>query len=563
MKRRILAVLLTVSLLIAFIIPATASAAVTISILHTNDLHSRVLEGKYDGMGLAKIKTLVDEYRVANPEALLFDAGDAVHGQTFSTLEEGASMIAVMNEVGYDLMVAGNHDFNYGYERLLELDAMADFNILGANVLDGSGNPILDEYQVFTVNGVTVGVFGLTTSETTYKTHPDNVAGLTFEDSVVTAQRMVDQLTGTVDVIVALAHLGTDADSTDTSIRVAEEVDGIDVIIDGHSHTVFPEGLVVNGTLIAQAGEYGKYFGIVEITVDGTTVTSSASLISKADAAETAEDSGVAAIIAEIQASHEVILSEEVGLVPFELLGERAYVRTGETNLGNLVTNAMLEETGADCALTNGGGIRASIDPGYINKGEIITVLPFGNYIITKSVTGAVIKEALEHGTSSYPDASGKFPHVGGMTYTIDISRPVGDRIVNITIGGEPMDLEMEYILATNDFMAAGGDGYEMLKVETVNEYDALDEVVIKYIQERGVIAPTRENRILVIDSGYSGPSTVPVVPSGDVYVVVAGDTLSAIAVAYGTTWQAIYELNTDTIADPNMIHIGYQLIMP
>ncbi|MCD6322981.1 MAG: 5'-nucleotidase C-terminal domain-containing protein [Clostridiales bacterium] len=563
MKRKILAVLLTVSLLVAFFIPATASAAVTISILHTNDMHSRVLEGKYDGMGLAKVKTLVEEYKALHSGVLLFDAGDAVHGQTFSTLEEGASMITVMNEVGYDLMVAGNHDFNYGYERLQELDAMADFNILAANVLDGSGNPILNEFQVFTVNGVTVGVFGLTTSETTYKTHPDNVAGLTFEDSVVTAQRMVDQLTGTVDVIVALAHLGIDDDSTDTSIRVAEEVDGIDVIIDGHSHTVLPEGMVVNGTLIAQTGEYDKNLGVVTITVVGNTVTASAALITKADAAETVPDPGIAAIIADIQANHEVILSEEVGRVPFELNGERAYVRTGETNLGNLVTTAMLEETGADCALTNGGGIRASIDPGYINKGEIITVLPFGNYIITKNVTGAVIKEALEHGSSSYPDASGKFPHVGGMTYTIDVSRPVGDRIVNITIGGEPIDFEMEYILATNDFMAAGGDGYEMLKVETVNEFDALDEVVIKYIQARGIIAPTRENRILVIDSGYSGPSTVPVVPSGDVYVVVAGDTLSAIAAANGTTWQAIYELNMGTITDPNMIHIGDQLMMP
>jgi len=559
-KRKILAVLLTVSLLMAFFIPATASAAVTFSILHTNDMHSRVLEGKYDGMGLAKLKTLVDEYEAVNPGVLLMDAGDAVHGQTFSTLEEGASMIDVMNEVGYDIMTAGNHDFNYGYERLLELDDMANFNILGANVLNQFGLPILKESQIFTVNGVKIGVFGLCTPETTYKTHPDNVAGLTFEDPVVTAERMVAELEGKVDVIVALAHLGVDDASTYTSDKVAMAVEGIDIIIDGHSHTTLPEGMMVGDTLIASAGSYDKNLGVVTVTVDGDTVTAEASLITKSDAADTAEDPGVAAIIAEIQDEHEAILSEEVGRVPFELNGERAFVRTGETNLGNLVTNAMLEETDADCALTNGGGIRASIDPVYITKGEIITVLPFGNYIITKSLTGAVIKEALEHGTAAYPDAEGMFPHVGGMTFMIDVSRPVGDRIVDLTIGGEPVDLEVEYILATNDFMAAGGDGYDMLNVETVNEFDALDEAVISYISMRGVIAPTRENRVLAVDSGYSGSV---VVPSDDVYIVVSGDSLSKIAAAYGTTWQVLFELNMDTIADPNMIYIGDQIMLP
>lgn len=563
MKRKILAVLLTVTLLVAILIPATVSAATTFTILHTNDMHSRVTEGKYAGMGLAKLKTLVDEYEAANPGVILMDAGDAVHGQTFATLEEGASVIEVMNAVGYDVMTAGNHDFNYGYERLLELDDMADFSILGANVLNSMGKSILTEYQVFTVNGITVGVFGLCTPETTYKTHPDNVAGLTFEDPVVTAARMVAELEGTVDVIVALAHLGVDDASTDTSIRVAENVEGIDVIIDGHSHTTLSEGMMVGNTLIASAGSYDKNLGVVTVTVDGDSVTAVASLITKDDAEDTVENPGIAAMIEEIEAAHEEILSEEVGRVPFELNGERAFVRTGETNLGNLITNAMLEETGADCALTNGGGIRASIDPGYITKGEIITVLPFGNYIITKDVTGATVKEALEHGTAAYPDAEGMFPHVAGMTFKIDVSRPAGDRIVDLMIGGQPVDLEASYILATNDFMAAGGDGYDMLNVETVNEFDALDEAVISYIMARGIIAPTRENRVMAVDSGYSGPSTVPVVPSGDVYVVVAGDTLSAIAAANGTTWQAIYELNMDTIDDPNLIYIGDQLMMP
>ncbi len=558
MKRKLLTIVLVLSLLITVLIPSNVLAAdTTIVIAHTNDIHARVFEGKYDGMGLAKIATLVEELRALNPNTILMDAGDAFHGQTFATLEEGASIVEIYNLMGYDLMVPGNHDFNYGYERLLELADMADFPIIAANVMTGTSTTLLDPYEIMTFDGVKVGIFGLATPETTYKTHPDNVAGLTFADPSEKAQEMVTLLEGLgCDVIIALAHLGIDDDSIYTSAKVAEDVDGIDVIIDGHSHTTLPDGLVVNGTLIASAGEYDKNLGVVEITVVGNVVTAKvASLITKDDAAETIPNVDVVALAESISEGHEAILSEEVGRTTLLLQGERDFVRTGETNMGNLVTNAMLEESGADVAITNGGGIRSSIDAGYITKGDIITVLPFGNYIITKEVTGAIILEALEYGTSSYPDASGKFPHVGGMTFSIDLSKPVGNRIVNLLVNGEPIDLEDTYILATNDFMAAGGDGYTMLMTETVNEYKALDESVIDYIMARGVIAPLPENRVTVIEGTYVG---------GDgTYEVIAGDTLSSIAAVYAITWAQLFEMNSETIADPNMIYIGQMLVTP
>ena len=560
MKKKLTAIIIVLTLLVAILMPTSVFAAdTTIVIAHTNDIHARVFEGKYAGMGLAKVATLVDELRAENPNTLLFDAGDTFHGQTFATLENGASVVEVYNLMSYDLMVPGNHDFNYGYERLLELADIADFPIIAANVLKENGTTLLDAYKIFTVDGVKIGVFGLATPETTYKTHPDNVAGLTFADPSVKAQEMVTLLQGqNCDVIIALAHLGIDADSTYTSEQVAMDVEGIDIIIDGHSHTVLEEGLTVNGTLIASTGEYDKNLGVVTITLSGGSITTKiASLVTKSDAEETTPHADVVALTESISSTHEVILSEVVGRTTINLMGERDYVRTGETNLGNMITDAMIEESGADVSLTNGGGIRASIDAGYITKGDIITVLPFGNYIITKEVTGAVIKEALEHGTSSYPDASGKFPHVGGMTYAIDLNKPVTDRVVDIMINGVALDLEATYVLATNDFMAAGGDGYTMLTTETVNEYKALDEAVIDYISSKGVVAPLPENRITVIDGSY-------VNVSGDgTYIVVAGDTLSKIAAVYGITWEDLFNLNTDTISDPNLINIGQSLVTP
>ncbi|MBN2851999.1 MAG: 5'-nucleotidase C-terminal domain-containing protein [Clostridia bacterium] len=561
MKKKLTAMLIVLVLLLSVLMPSSVFAAdTTIVIAHTNDIHARVFEG--DGIGLAKISTLVSELRAANPNTLLMDAGDAFHGQTFATLEKGASIVEVYNLMGYDVMTPGNHDFNYGYERLLELADMADFPILSANVLKENGTALLEPYTVKTVGGVKVGIFGLTTPETTYKTHPDNVMGLTFADPVVKAQAMVTLLESLgCQVIVGLFHLGLDEASVDTSAKVAMEVDGIDVIIDGHSHSTLPQGLVVNNTLIASAGEYDKNLGVVEITVSGGVVTAkTASLITKAETADTVADPAVVALTESINATHDVILSEVVGRSTLNIMGERNYVRTGETNMGNLVTDAMLAESGADVALTNGGGIRASIPAGYITKGDVITVLPFGNYIVTKEVTGAIIKQALEYATDSYPASAGKFPQVGGMSFSIDMNRPVGDRIVDLMIGDMPVNLNAAYVLATNDFMAAGGDGYTMLTTETVNEFKGLDEAVIDYIAAKGVIAPLPEGRITVIEGSYTDTSPTT---ATNKYTVVAGDNLTKIAAMYGLTWNQLYELNKATIADPDMISIGQVLTTP
>lgn len=543
----------------------TTEKVTKITLLHTNDSHSRVFEGQYDGMGFAKLSTLVKQQEEKNANTLLLDAGDTFHGQTFATLTRGESIAKVLNEVGYDGLAAGNHDFNYGYKRLLELAEMVEFPVLSANVVyEATGELVLPPYMIKEVDGIKLGIFGLSTPETHYKTHPKNVEGLKFTDPVAAANKMVAELNEKgVDAVIALTHLGTDESSTDTSIKVATGAPGIDLIIDGHSHTV--ENVGVSGTKIVSAGEYLKNLGVVELEFKGKELASmNASLITKEDAASIVPDADVQAVVETIETAQDAILAEVVGTTTVKLDGERDQVRKAESNLGNLITDAMLDATGADFALTNGGGIRASIDAGEITKGEIITVLPFGNYIQTKDITGKDIKAALENGASGYPANHGAFAQVAGLTYKIDETKPAGERVHSITIQGKPIHLNETYTMATNDFLAAGGDNYNMFKsLPHTGDYPALDEAVIQFIKAKGTITPAVEGRIVVepVAGKAIEKTPVPAKPAQAVYIVKSGDTLSKIAKQYGTTWKALQRLNN--LKNPNLIYPAQKIVVP
>jgi 5'-nucleotidase / UDP-sugar diphosphatase len=481
---------------------AEGTSSKTITILHTNDSHSKVKEGTYEGMGFAKMATLIKKFEAENENTLLLDAGDTFHGTPFATLSRGESIAELFNALGYDGLAAGNHDFNYGYERLLELTQLLNFPIISANVhYKEDDTLLLNPYIIKEVDGIKLGIFGLTTPETTYKTNPKNVEGLAFTDPVTEAKKMVAELqTQNVDAIIALTHLGTDASSTETSIKVAENAPGIDLIVDGHSHTAKMEkNEYGQGTLIVSAGEYTENLGVVQLNFEGNELISTThDLITKEEAAAEGvqEDAAIAKLISDIEEKNKEVLSEVVGAANVKLDGERAQVRAGETNLGNLITDAMVAATGADAAITNGGGIRASIDQGEITKEDVVNVLPFGNYVVTKKFTGATLKAALEHGTSDYPEVKGAFPHVSGITYDLDVFAPAGDRVKNLKIKGEPVDLEREYLIATNDFMAVGGDDYTMFTDgPLVNEYSALDEILINYIKEHTPVEPGAGDR--------------------------------------------------------------------
>lgn len=536
-----------------------------IIIVHTNDTHSRLLEGEYDGMGFAKIATKVKELKKENSNVLLLDAGDTLHGLPIATISKGETIVDLMNTMGYDAMVPGNHDFNYGYDRLVELKDMMDFPMILSNVVKEDGTVDFKPYEIKEVAGMKIGIFGLTTPETKYKSNPKNTEGVDIKDPVKVAEEMVSKLKEeNVDMIIALSHLGLDEDSEVKSLDVAEKVDGIDIIIDGHSHTVLDKGKMVGDTLIVQTGEYDKNLGIVKLEVkDGKILSKEASLFTKEEAEGIAEDKEIKELIEKINKENEKITSVLVGKSKVKLDGEREQVRAGETNLANIITDAMMNASGAEVAITNGGGIRSSIEAGDITMGDVIKVLPFGNYLVVKEVKGIDILNALEHGTSSYPETKGAFSQVAGMTFKLDPTKEAGKRVCDVKVGGEPLDINRTYKLATNDFMAAGGDGYTMLQEgKVLAEYPALDEIVAEYIKSLGVIDQKVEGRMGVVEGVGKGPDVVPGPEAGEeVYTVKSGDVLWRIGKIFNKTWQELAKYNN--LKNPHLIFPGQHIRIP
>ncbi|WP_211747044.1 5'-nucleotidase C-terminal domain-containing protein [Paenibacillus sp. Marseille-Q4541] len=559
-----------------------------ITILHTNDTHARAVEAS-PNIGYAKVAGIADKYRKDNPNTLFLDGGDAIHGTTFATLVNGESIVKVMNEMGYDAIVPGNHEFNYGWEHLVKLSKEFNFPMISANVKKKDGTSLFDPYIIKEVDGVKLGIIALTTQETAYKTNPKNVEGIQFTDPSDEMQKRVDELRSKVDVIVALAHMGQDDSDVDNTFDVVDEVDGIDIYIDGHSHTTLEDGIVSdNGTLIASAGEYTNYVGVVDLWVDGgKVVKKQASLIDEKEAAGFTPNEKVTALVSSITKEQSPILDEIVANIATDLEGAREKVRTGETNLGDLIADALREVSGADVALTNGGGIRASIEKGEVTKGEVITVLPFGNQIVTLNVKGEDIIAALENGVKSYPEASGGFPQISGFTFKIDPSKEAGNRVHSVMIGGKAIDPNATYSLATNDFTSIGGDEYDMFKkYSQAGMYGSLDEALISHLQKLGqgtvstdgrisegtapVIAPPAEEKPAPgVPAKPEKPTTPekpskPAKPSEEkpkVYVVKAGDTLYSISKTYDTTWQTLQNLNK--LKNAHWIYPGQTLKLP
>lgn len=503
-RSRVLLVLLLLGCLLTAALAAQA-APVEIVIVHTNDTHARLQPIMVDDEqrgGVARVAGFVQVMRELYPGRLLWlDAGDTTHGTNVANLFFGESVIEALNTAGVDAMTVGNHDFNYGQEALLSLAAQAAFPVLGANIVyTDTGRPFLQDSARFELDGVTVAVLGLTTKETPIVTHPKNVVGLTFLDPVEVASQLVPSLRSQADLVVVLSHLGFDED-----VRLARTVPGIDVIVGGHSHTRLDEPVQVGDTVIVQANEYGKFLGYLKLTVDeGRIVDAVGQLLPiTADAPVHLSVQGVVDRWDEQLGAR---LDQPVGVTRVDLNGEREFVRTGETNLGNLIADVMRETVGADITLHNGGGIRASIPAGEISLRDVYTVLPFDNVLVGIQLTGEQILAALEHSVSQYPAQSGGFLQVSGLSFVFDADQPPGQRVVEVLIGGAPLDRNRLYRVATNDFLAAGGDGYEMFVGaprfygSQLADGEFLRDVVARWIEEQGVIAPAVEGRIRAIE---------------------------------------------------------------
>jgi 5'-nucleotidase len=576
-NKRIIGMVMSFVLVLGLMImPATASFAdghETLTIVHVNDVHGRLEENDFDGtLGYPKMKTFLDGLKEENPNLLLLHAGDSFHGTIPANLTEGEAVVEVMNAMEFDAMVPGNHDFNFGYERLLELKAMAEFDILGANVVKEDGTSDFDPYMVYEMeNGMRVGVFGIATEETKTKSHPNNTIGIEFADVIETGNAAVEALTEMeVDLIVALIHLGIDGSSVDTAYTLADNVEGIDLIVDGHSHHVTGEER--NGAYIVQAGNYLSHIGVVKVSmVDGVPVFESTQHPYE-ELKELVADEYIAGLIEETTAPIEEMQEEVVGSTTVALDGLRDNVRSGETNLGNLITDAMIAASGADVALTNGGGIRASIEAGDITLGDVLTAFPFTNVLTNIEVTGAELMAALEHGVKDYPATAGHFPHVSGMSYIFDPNQEVGSRIAELMIGEEPVDMEATYTLVTNDFLAAGGDGYTMFEGKEILAYSGLlSEVLEAYLRANPEVSPAIEGRIVALPlvetpepepAPEPEPTPVPEpVPADIAYTVKSGDWLSKIGMAYGVDWRVLAEYNS--LANPHLIFPGQIIMIP
>lgn len=586
MKKRILSLLLVVIMVLSSLNMAFASTATPISapldvkkitIIHTNDTHSRV-KNESGAIGFAKIATLIKQAKAENPNTLVFDAGDTLHGMPIINISRGENAVRILNAAGYDLMTIGNHDYNYGQERLEELKEMLDFNMISANILDDNGEHMFEPYQIKEIDGVKIGIFGLTTPETAYKTSPANVVGVNFEDPIETSKKMVDELKDKVDIIIALAHIGLDESSVVTSKDIAENVDGIDIIIDGHSHTVLKEGLIVNDTLIAQTGEYGKNVGFIDIEVsDGKIIKKEARLVPEEETSEIDPDEEITNLISAIDEENKPALSKVVAKTDIALDGARENVRAKETNLGNLSADAVRFASKADIGFVNGGNIRISLEPGDITFGDTAALFPFGNTIKVIEMTASDIKEALENSVSGYPATFGGFLQVSGLSFKFSKDNEVGSRVYELKIGDKLIstkaDWAEKYTVAVNDFLAIGGDNYTvMIGKPVVAEIGTYEEIFADYLNTNGTKGCEVSGRIVEApeekapeqqpeETPEPTPAPTPEPKEDVIYIVVSGDVLWRIAQKFGTTWQELAEYNN--LANPHLIIVNQKIKIP
>ncbi|WP_078409260.1 bifunctional metallophosphatase/5'-nucleotidase [Priestia abyssalis] len=466
-----------------------------VPILHTNDVHARIMYNARKGeLGYAKISKVVNEVRGANADTLLFDIGDTFHGTNLAILNKGQVVVDVMNAMNYDAMVPGNHDFNYGQNHLKILKSKARFPIISANVIK-EGKTIFFPYIIKQVQGKQIAFIGLTAADTAVKTNPEGIEGLLFKDEIQTVKETVKELRGKADHIVLLSHAGSAMDE-----RIANEVKDVDLILGGHSHKLMERPQKFKYAYVAQAFEYGKTIGRTQLIFHNNTLIGINGFLYRNHDSKT-EDQKIAAVIKEYKAKTDVLLNEVVGKVSFDLDGERDHVRTKETNLGNLIADAMREAVKTDIAITNGGGIRSSVDKGNVTRDDLLTVLPFSDTLVKLSLTGKSIKLVLEHSVSVYPEEHGGFLQVSGLSFTFDPLQPAGKRVKEININGRPLNPDKIYTVAVNRFTAIGGDGYTMLKGRKIthNSGHTLSKILADYIKKDPVI-PTVEGRIMLFE---------------------------------------------------------------
>ncbi|MDK1490608.1 5'-nucleotidase C-terminal domain-containing protein [Sinorhizobium sp. 7-81] len=602
-----------------------AFADYELNILHINDLHSRIEsinkfdstcsaedEGKNECFGgVARLKTLIDQKRqeLAGKNMLLLNAGDNFQGSLFFTTYKGAAEAEFLNLMKFDAMTVGNHEFDESEDGLASFLDKVTFPVVTANVLPSHKSKIGDRIKpsiVLDVGGQKIGIVGAVANDTPELSSPG--PDILIGEDVATITSAIEEVKKQgVNKIIALTHVGYPRD-----LAAIAKIPDVDVVVGGHSHSLLsntdekaegPYPTMVDNpggykVPVVQAGSYSKYLGDLVVTFDDSGVVKAAKGDPILIDSSVKPDEAVLARIKELAKPIEELRTKVIAKTETPIDGSRENCRAKECEMGTLVANAMLDRVkgqGVTIAITNGGGLRASIDAGDVTMGEAITVLPFQNTLSTFELKGADIRAALENGLSQIEEGGGRFPQVAGLKYSFDRTKPAGSRLVSVEVKeGEAftaLDPEKTYSLVSNNFMRGGGDGYDVFKTKGENAYDygpGLETVLADYLAAHQPFKPYTDGRITEVAaaSGSTASDTAapaeeakpaestaaaPAQPATETaaagpqkHVIARGDTLWDLAESFygdGALWQKISAANGEPA--PRRLEIGRELAIP
>lgn len=494
LKRMRAALTALVMLLTLFSFQAKAEdPSVEITIFFTQDVHGRVTHEV--GMGYAMAAGFVNAARTKGGNVLLLDAGGAFHGSNIATVSKGAGIVKIMNAMGYNAMTLGNHDYNYGLEQLITLSAEAEFPMLSCNTLNAKGELAFEPYSIQEIAGKRIAIIGVQAPEIMDVLPQAMADSFSISDGIEAVKAAVAQVADQADAVIVLAHMSQNGQGADGDAYAA--IEGVNLVIEGNSQRLAHGGEQVGDALVVSAGEYLKYLGKVTMCLDSAGVTMQVEWIPTPDVypSETIEQA-----IEATQATQRVLLDEVVGQTDVRLNGDRADVRTQETNLGNLVCDAVRQVTGADIVVIKASSIRASIEPGAITRSHIVNTLPFGNYVVVKQVKGSALRAAIELALGQYPEPSPDFLQISGMSVRFDPAHEPGQRVMEVLVGGVPMADDTDYDVAMLQTQAYGTDVFAMLaEGEVLVEYSSLDEVFMAFLKSEESVAPVVDGRIVPV----------------------------------------------------------------
>ncbi|MGI0116539.1 bifunctional UDP-sugar hydrolase/5'-nucleotidase UshA [Zooshikella sp. RANM57] len=477
-----------------------------ITLLHTNDHHGRFWPNNHGEYGMAARKTLIDQIRqevtAEGGHVLLLSGGDINTGVPESDLQDAEPDFKGMNHIGYDAMALGNHEFDNPLTVLRKQEEWANFPLLSANIYDKQGNRLFDAYHMFNFNGVKVAVMGLTTEDTAKLGNPEYISAFDFRNPVEEAGKLVPTLRKQADIVIAATHMGHYPNAkhginAPGDVTLARKVNGIDIIVGGHSQDPLFEPDVQNGTAILQAYEWGKYVGradlefkngqlklikyrLIPINLKQKDEQGNRVFIEQ----EIKPNEQLKAFLTPFQEKGQAQLGQTIAQTNGKLEGDRHVVRFKPTNLGVLIARSQKEKTHADLAIMNSGGVRDSIEAGTVTYKDVLIVQPFGNMVAYVDLTGKELMDYLRV-IASKPVDSGAFAQFDGVKLLIKKGK-----LVSATIKGKTIDASKTYRLAINSYIAAGGDGYPKMDGHPnyVNTGFADAEVLKAYLESRSPI---------------------------------------------------------------------------